>query len=117
MELTINGKEQQLKFGFGFIRALDEKYKFEQNGMKMGFGINMAYTFLDQYQPEALIEVIYAGTKGVSRKDIETYIEDYSEEQGELEPLFEQLKDEMGKSGMIKSTLKKFQKQTKENQD
>jgi hypothetical protein len=111
MELNIAGKTHELSFGFGFIRTLDEKFKLEQNGMKMGFGINMSYSLLDNLQPDALVDVIYAATKGVSKKDIEAFIEDYAEENGELEPLFDELKDEMGKSGMIKSTLKKFKQQ------
>lgn len=115
MDLHIAGKTHELTFGFGFIRTLDEKYKYEQNGMKMGFGINMAYSLLDNLQPDALVDVIFAATKGVSRKEIESFIEDYADENGELEPLFDELKDEMGKSGMIKSTLNKFRKQLKEN--
>lgn len=110
MEFVINGKERELKFDFGFIRELDEKYNFEQNGMKMGFGVNMAYTMLEQYQPDALVDVLKAGVKGATKKGVEKYVEEYAEEHGELEPLFEEIKDEMGKSGMLKTTIEKFKK-------
>lgn len=100
----------KLKFNFGFIRQLDEKYNFEQNGMKMGFGVNMVYTMLTEYQPDALVDVLFAGVADVSKTEVEEYIEQYAEEHGELEPLFDEIKDKMGKSGMLKTTLKKFKK-------
>ena len=108
MEFEINGKERELKFGIGFIRKLDEVYKVDYNGIEFGMGLNMANIQLQQFNPTALSEVIQAAVRGVtSQKQVDEALEVYAEENDGLGDLFEQIIEEMGKSAIVKDSLKR----------
>ena len=110
MEFLINGKIRELKFGIGFIRKLDEIYKVDYNGIEFGMGLNMANVQLQQYNPSALSDVICAAVKGnVSQRQVDEAIEDYAEENDGLGDLFEQVIEEMGKSAIVKDSLKRVE--------
>src|SRR5690625_7479443 len=111
MEFVINGKERELKFGIGFIRKLDDVYKVDYNGIEFGMGLNMANIQLQQFNPTALSEVIQAAVRGVtSQKQVDEALEDYAEENDGLGDLFEQIIEEMGKSAIVKDSLKRVEK-------
>jgi len=110
MEFVINGKERELKFGIGFIRKLDDVYKVDYNGIEFGMGLNMANIQLQQFNPTALSEVIQAAVRGVtSQKQVDEALEDYAEENDGLGDLFEQIIEEMGKSAIVKDSLKRVE--------
>ena len=110
MEFVINGKERELKFGIGFIRKLDEVYKVDYNGIEFGMGLNMANIQLQQFNPTALSEVIQAAVRGVtSQKQVDEALENYAEENNGLGDLFEQVIEEMGKSAIVKDSLKRVE--------
>ena len=110
MEFEINGKERELKFGIGFIRKLDEVYKVDYNGIEFGMGLNMANIQLQQFNPTALSEVIQAAVRGVtSQKQVDEALEVYAEENDGLGDLFEQVIEEMGKSAIVKDSLKRVE--------
>ena len=110
MEFEINGKERKLKFGIGFIRKLDDVYKVDYNGIEFGMGLNMANIQLQQFNPTALSEVIQAAVRGVtSQKQVDEALEDYAEENDGLGDLFEQVIEEMGKSAIVKDSLKRVE--------
>ena len=110
MEFVINGKERELKFGIGFIRKLDDVYKVDYNGIEFGMGLNMANIQLQQFNPTALSEVIQAAVRGVtSQKQVDEALEDYAEENDGLGDLFEQVIKEMGKSAIVKDSLKRVE--------
>ena len=110
MELEINGKIRELKFGIGFIRKLDEIYKVDYNGIEFGMGLNMANVQLQQYNPSALSDVICAAVKGnVSQRQVDEAIEEYADENDGLGDLFESIIEEMGKSTIVKDSLKRVE--------
>lgn len=110
MLFEINGKERELKFGIGFIRKLDEVYKAEVSGVSFGMGLNMANVHLQQFNPSALSEVIHAAVKGnVSLKQVDDAVEEYADEHGGLGNLFDEVLSEMGKSTIVKDSLKRVQ--------
>ena len=110
MEFKINGKEQELKFGIGFIRKLDEVYTADMNGVKFGMGLSMAMIQLQQYNPSALSEVIRAASKGNVRLiSIDDAIEEYAEENDGLNQLFTDVLEAVGKSKITKDTLKRME--------
>ena len=80
MELTINGKNYELKFGLGFINAIDNIYTQEMHGVSFGMGLELLNTYLRLGRPTALFNVIKAGTSHLNSKpsnaDIESYLED-----------------------------------------
>ncbi|MDN6670659.1 MAG: tail assembly chaperone [Staphylococcus equorum] len=114
MELEIGGQLRELKFGLGFVRKADELYTIKQNGLEMGMGVNMAYNYMTLYSVGDLAKVIKASSTGSpSSKEVDNAIEKYADEQGDLEPLFDEIIEEMGKSPVLKATIKKFKKMAK----
>src|SRR5699024_8693937 len=108
MEFVMNGKERVLKFGIAFIRKLDDVYKVDYNGIEYGMSLNMANIQLQQFNPTALSEVIQAAVRGVtSQKQVDEALEDYAEENDGLGDVFEQVIEEMGKSAIVKDSLKR----------
>ena len=108
MEFVINGKERELKFVMGFIRKLDDVYKVDYNGIEFGMGLNMANIQLQQFNPTALVEVIHAAVRGVtSQKQVDEALEVYAEENDGLGSLFDLVIEEMGKSAIVKDSLKR----------
>lgn len=109
MEIEIKGKLRELKFGIGFIRKLDEVYTIERDGVEFGFGLAMANIQLQQYNPSALSEVIRcASTGNPSLRDVDNAIEEYAEENDGLGGLFDEVITELGKSPLVKDTMKRM---------
>ena len=108
MLFEIKGKDYELKFGIGFIRKLDEVYKADYSGIEFGMGLTMATIQLQQYNPAGLSEVIRAAVKGnVRLSAVDEAIEDYADEHDGLESLFEEINSELGKSTVVKDTMKR----------
>lgn len=109
MELNIGGKSRELRFGIGFIRKLDDVYTVEMNGIPFGIGLTMASAQLQQYNPAALSEVVRCASNGnPSLRDVDNAIEEYADKNDGLGELFELVIGEMGKSSVVKDTMKKL---------
>ncbi len=107
MELTINGKVRQLRFGVGFVRKLDEIYQVSMSGIEFGAGLIMANMQLAQMNPAALSDVIICASSGkVTERQVDGFIDDYAEEHDGLKELFEEVEAELGKSLVVKDTMK-----------
>lgn len=108
MQLTINGKDYELKFGIGFIRELDKVYGIETNGVHFGMGIQAAYPMLTSFSVSALSDIIRCAIKGrLKQESVDEAIEAYADENDGLAGLFEAVKDELGKSSVTKDLVKK----------
>jgi hypothetical protein len=117
MNLTINGKDQELKFGFGFVNKMDVEFKIEQNGMDMGMGVGLGKTLLEStYSLKCLKKIIKAATDKTNDREIEVAIENYAEEHDDITSLYEDLLDEMGKSSLLKPMISKFEERTEAEQ-
>ncbi|WP_018659911.1 tail assembly chaperone [Allofustis seminis] len=109
MEFEINGKLRELKFGIGFVRKLNEIYSVERDGVAVDFGIGMAAIGLSQYNPATLSDVIRCSAQGnPSQKQVDDAIEKYAEKHGEINELFNEVNEAMGKSSIVKGTLEAF---------
>ena len=115
MNFKIDGQDVKLKFGVRFCRELDKVYTVDYEGLEFGMGVNLAVMNLEQKNPVALANVIYAASahKGFDSEDVDEAIEDYAEENGDLNKLFEKVKDELGKSSTVKATIEHFQANAK----
>lgn len=112
MIIEINGKERELKFGIGFVRKLDELYRAEVEGIEFGVGLAVAQLQLSQKNPAALSDVIHCAiVRGSTTNAIDSFVEDYAEENEGLDSLFEEVLDSMGKSYVVKSNLEKLNQQ------
>ncbi|MBU8568202.1 tail assembly chaperone [Virgibacillus pantothenticus] len=120
MEFIINEKVYELKFGIKFIRELDKVYEVDYQGMKFGMGVNMAFMNLQQWNPVAIHAVIKAAVSYLdttpSSKQIEKAVEQYALENDGLGDLFTELKDELGKSPVMKDTIKQMQGAAKQKE-
>lgn len=120
MQLKIAGKDYELKFGLKFIREMDKVYTVNYEGIEFGMGINFAFMNLNQYNPTALVNVIKSAlshlTSSPTIKQIEEAIEEYAEENDGLGQLFEEVLEELGKSGVVKDTLEQFKKNARVTQ-
>lgn len=117
MNLKINGKDYEIRFGFAAIDYLDKQYFVEASGIKLGQGIGMAYTYLNGQSPVAIFHVIKAGVitekQQPSDNEIEEFVEEYAEKDG-LNKLFKELASELKKQPLTKATVAAYDKSTKE---
>lgn len=109
MTVKIKGREYRLIFGVGFVRALDEKYYIENAaGVRFGVGLSQKIPALLTRSPVVLSEIIYEGTctEGIrpSQKDVDNFIDNY----GDLEPLFDEVISELKKSNVTGSETKEM---------
>ena len=113
MKLKINGQEYQLEFGMKFINELDKRYSVNYQGFQFGMGVNMAFMYLNQYNPTVIQNIIAAAIAHEKNRPTESEIEEaivqYAIENDGLDKLFEQLQEELGKSPLLKATIKRFQ--------
>ena len=112
MELKVKGKAREIEFNkIGFIRELDEQYKAERSGVKFGFGLMFANMYLEQYSVPALATILKCAlfNEKVTLSDVDKAIEDYAEETGDLEPLFQGVIEGLGNAPIVKATVKKLQ--------
>lgn len=116
MEITIGGKERELRFGVGFVRKLDDVYRANVKGIEFGAGLVIANMQLAQMNPATLSDVIQAAVSGkkVTTRQVDVFVDDYAEEHGGLKSLFEEIEEEMGKSLVVKDTLKQTGEATEE---
>lgn len=117
MEIKIGKKNYQLKFGLKCIRELDKVYKVDTQGLQFGMGVNLAFIQLNTKNPTTLSEVIKAAAShdpnAPSIDQVDTAIENYADENNGLGKLFDQVLDEMGKSPVVKDTIKEVQEMAK----
>lgn len=110
MQLEINGKEHNLYFGLDFIEELDNKYPIESNGAKFGMGINTALVYLNQGNPRILADLIHAATSTANLRPGLSEIKRWVESQTDLESLFNEFLDELGKQPMTAGAVAKMKK-------
>ena len=112
MELEINGKAYNFKFGIGFLREVNSKQKVKTadgNERELGFaymvGGLMDGNILD------LCEMLYIANKTetprVDKKELEDYLDD---ENTDIDKLFTDTIDFLSKSNACKTQIKQIQK-------
>lgn len=107
MELTINGKVFQFKFGVGFMKEINKKITRIPNPdtpeIKQNVGLQFAVAGLIDGDVEKLVEVLDIANKTekprVTVNDIYDYIDD---ESTDIDELFAQVLDFLGKSNATK---------------
>lgn len=114
MNLTINGKEYELKFGISFINAIDNMYTQDMKGIQFGMGLEMVNTYLSLGRPTAVMNVIKAGASHLNSKpstaDIESYLEELAmSDDGEYEQLFDDINEAMKQAPFLKRALKNME--------
>ncbi|MFL2050662.1 tail assembly chaperone [Leuconostoc mesenteroides] len=111
MQVKINNKEVELKFGVKFVRELDKVAGLDVNGASFGMGLTKSVPALNTADPAVLADVIYSAASTnkafrPSQDDVDNFIDDYD---GDLEKLFDDVTKEMSSANAIKVALKNAQ--------
>ena len=111
MQVKINNKEVELKFGVKFVRELDKVAGLDVNGASFGMGLTKSIPALNTADPAVLADVIYSAASTnkafrPSQDDVDNFIDDYD---GDLEKLFDDVNKEMSAANAIKVALKNAQ--------
>ncbi|MBZ1515884.1 tail assembly chaperone [Leuconostoc mesenteroides] len=111
MQVKINNKEVELKFGVKFVRELDKVAGLDVNGASFGMGLTKSVPALNTADPAVLADVIYSAASTnkafrPSQDDVDNFIDDYD---GDLEKLFDDVTKEMSAANAIKVALKNAQ--------
>lgn len=111
MQVKINNKEVELKFGVKFVRELDKVAGLDVNGASFGMGLTKSIPALNTADPAVLADVIYSAASTnkafrPSQDDVDNFIDDYD---GDLEKLFDDVTKEMSAVNAIKVALKNAQ--------
>ena len=107
MELTINDKVYQFKFGVGFMREIDGRVKRtnpEAPEVKVNIGLQMAIAGLVDKDPVTLVDVLDIANKGhtprVKRSELDDYIDD---DDTDIDGIFDEVMDELKKRNATKA--------------
>ncbi|MCT3059039.1 hypothetical protein EFN72_07160 [Leuconostoc citreum] len=111
MQVKINNKEVELKFGVKFVRELDKVAGLDVNGASFGMGLTKSIPALNTADPAVLSDVIYSAASTnkafrPSQDDVDNFIDNYD---GDLEKLFDDVIKEMSAANAIKVALKNAQ--------
>lgn len=105
MQLVINGKTHNVKFGVKFVRSLDKAYPIKQQGLKFGMALSAKIPELYAKNIASLADIIYHGTVTESPRpslvDVETFVEEHED----LEKLFDDVLQELSESNAGKSLM------------
>jgi len=110
MELNINGKNYELRYGLSFINRIDNIYTQSMNGVEFGMGVELLSTYLGMYRATALANAISAGTSHLdsqpSKNDIESYLENLAiSDTDKFEQLFDDISEGMQHAPFLRKTL------------
>ena len=105
MELTINDKKVELKFGVRFLRELDKIASVENSGIKFGMGLSRSILGLRAYDAAVLADVLYAASYGkVGQATIDHYLDNCED----LEKIFDDVIKEISESNAANLAVKKM---------
>ncbi|MEY8538940.1 tail assembly chaperone [Lactococcus muris] len=110
MELTINGKQVNFRFGVKFVRELDKTFVIEQNGVS--FGMALAVKIIPELEMAniaTLAHVLFLGNRTETPKLSQGDIDDFIDECEDIEKLFDDVLKEITESNtgkLIKAKMK-----------
>lgn len=118
MVVLINDKELTLHFGIAFLRELDKKRYYEQNGARVGAGLELIGVELLGGSYVALSEIIQAALCTESNKptaaDVDRYLESLDEKG--IDKLLDEVISTLKKSPMCAKKITVMEKVIKEAQ-
>ena len=113
MQLAINGKTYNVKFGVKFVRSLDKTFPIERNGLIFGMALSAKIPELYAKNIASLADILYHGTVTESPRpslaDVETFVEEHED----LEQLFDDVIQELSESNAGKSLMSEMNQDLK----
>lgn len=121
MQLTINEKTVNVRFGVGFVRELDKKFPLEAKGVKLGMSLSMKIPEILGGDVASLSDVIYAGTVLEKERPSQQEIDEFIDNHSNIETLFDEVLKELEESNAGKRILKQnkatLNQENKENEE
>ncbi len=121
MQLTINEKTVNVRFGVGFVRELDKKFPLEAKGVKLGMSLSMKIPEILGGDVASLSDVIYAGTVLEKERPSQQEIDEFIDSHSNIETLFDEVLKELEESNAGKRILKQnkatLNQENKENEE
>lgn len=106
MELNINNKTYEFRFGMGFLREINGRVKRSAPNapdIKEDIGLQMAIAGLIDGDPVALVDILEVANKGqnprVKRSELDEYIDDIDTD---IDALFDEVLSELKKQNATK---------------
>lgn len=116
MKLNINNREVELHFGVRFVRELDKVAGMTANGVSMGMGLSKTLPALEQGDPVALENALYAATyesvPRVTMNEIDAFLDNSKTDVAKLN---NEVFKAVTESNVIKPTAKKLKITMKNN--
>ena len=122
MELTIENKTYNFRFGIGFVRYLDGKSSIEQNGVQFGIGLETLIPNLLTGNTVTLSDCLFVANRTeyprVTQEQLDNYID---KENTDIDGLFDDVLKELKKSNATKKKakmlMKEYEEKMQETQD
>lgn len=103
MILNIANRDVEVKTGVRFLKELDKRYTLEQEGVKIGFGLNQLSINFSMRNVGGLAEAIECATRTAKPfKPNSEQIEDFLDDQEDYEWLFEAFNEQLSESNATK---------------
>ncbi|MEI5994766.1 tail assembly chaperone [Candidatus Enterococcus mansonii] len=97
MELAMNEKTFDCRFGYGFLKEINKRYSVERGGMQLKLGVGAIVSNLLLSDVDTLFEVLLIANMTEKPRMTVKFLEDYVEQNG-TKGLFEDVINELKKS-------------------
>jgi hypothetical protein len=111
LELTINGKVYEFKFGMGFMREVNKYFQKPIDGIKdakENVGLQMMVAGIYAKDAEYLARVLDAANKGFSPRVTVALLDAYIDECEDIDQLFEDVLDFLKTANATKNVTNQF---------
>lgn len=118
LEIEFEGKIYKFRFGFGFLKEINKKYKeMPTMGVTIPTGFKWTYLSMVDGNMDALEDILLAANKTesprMSEKTLEAYLDD---ESTDVDELVELVKGFLSRSNACKNLVNQMQKKIQEAQ-
>ncbi|WP_314737070.1 tail assembly chaperone [Limosilactobacillus urinaemulieris] len=117
MQIKIGKKDINLNFGVRFVRELDKLkgMEVEVQGIKQKFGMGLTVVLpsLRQFDPATLSDVLYCASWDNKSRPTQKAIDDFIDNDADLDKLFDEVLDELQKANAVKGTIARMSKNKK----
>ena len=104
MELTINEKVYNFKFGIGFVRHLDGKSSIKQDGIQFGIGLETLIPNLLTGNTVTLSDCLFVANMTEKPRITQDQLDNYTN----IDSLFDDVLEELKKSNATKKKAEKL---------
>lgn len=106
MQIEINKKKYNCKFGIKFVRELDKKFSVKKEGVEFGFSLSTKLPELAGGNAATLSDFLYTATITESPRPSQDEIDDYIDNVENIEAVFDEVLKELEESNAGKLAVR-----------